>query len=154
MYRMLKTNGKSNCFELCWKLFLLVCKSPTLSLTFHKTEISWLFLRLFNLLCFILYYFCERWILSCEFTPLKGKKNFEDMLCIKPRRYVSGSLHLHLRANYPSFWRFPGGKNVAFDFSDACLFGHPVYFDYQDFFKLRFRLSCQHYNVGKLWGML
>ena len=138
MYRMRKTNGKSNCFELCWMLFLLVCKSPTLPLTFHETEIS--FLRLFNLLHFILYYFCESWILSCEFTPLKGKKNFEDMLCIKPQRYVSSSLHLHLRANYPSFGRFPGDKYVTFDFSDACLFGHPVYFDYQDFFKLRFRL--------------
>ena len=24
---------------------------------------------------------------------------------------------------------FAGDKNVAFDFSDACLLGHPVYFD-------------------------
>ena len=28
---------------------------------------------------------------------------------------------------------FTGDKNVTFDFSDACLFGHPVYFDYQDY---------------------
>jgi len=28
---------------------------------------------------------------------------------------------------------FTGDKNVAFDFSDACLFVHPVYFDHQDF---------------------
>ena len=27
---------------------------------------------------------------------------------------------------------FAGDKTVAFAFSDACLFGHPVYFDYQD----------------------
>ena len=26
-----------------------------------------------------------------------------------------------------------GDKNVAFDFSVACLLGHPVYFDYRDF---------------------
>ena len=35
---------------------------------------------------------------------------------------------------------FPGDKNVTFDFSDACLFGQPVYFDYQDFLKFCFRL--------------
>ena len=28
---------------------------------------------------------------------------------------------------------FIGDKNIAFNVSDACLFGHPVYFDYQDF---------------------
>ena len=35
---------------------------------------------------------------------------------------------------------FVGDKNVAFDFSKPCRFGHPVYFDYQDFFKLCFSL--------------
>ena len=28
---------------------------------------------------------------------------------------------------------FAGDKDIAFDFSDACLFRHPVYFDHQDF---------------------
>ena len=28
---------------------------------------------------------------------------------------------------------FAGDKNIAFNVSDAFLFGHPVYFDYQDF---------------------
>ena len=28
---------------------------------------------------------------------------------------------------------FTGDKNMAFNVSDACLFGHPLYFDYQDF---------------------
>ena len=40
---------------------------------FHQTEKSWLFERLFDLLRFILYYFCESMILSCEFTLLKEK---------------------------------------------------------------------------------
>ena len=51
---MRKTDGKSNCFKLCWKLFLLVCKSPTLLLTFHETEISWLFYD-FSI-CFVSFY--------------------------------------------------------------------------------------------------
>ena len=28
---------------------------------------------------------------------------------------------------------FVGDKNVDFEFPDACLFGHPFYFGYQDF---------------------
>ena len=35
---------------------------------------------------------------------------------------------------------FTGDINVAFDFLNPCLFGHSVYFDYQDFFKHCFRL--------------
>ena len=35
---------------------------------FHQTEKSWFFVLLFDLLRFILYYFCESMILSCEFT--------------------------------------------------------------------------------------
>ena len=66
-------------------------------------------------------------------------------MCLQPRRYLSVSVQLF----YP-FMQIPlhpadfrGDKIVAFDFSDACLFGQPVYnyFDYQDFFKLCFRLS-------------
>ena len=89
------------------------------------------FLRLFDSLRFTLYYFWESWILSCEFTLLKGKNNFEETLCLQPRRYVSISLRFHLYANYPSFSGFFEDKNVAFDFSDAYLFENPVYFDYQ-----------------------
>ena len=42
---------------------------------FHQTEKSWLFVLLFDLLRFILYYFCESMILSCEFTLLKEKNS-------------------------------------------------------------------------------
>ena len=38
-----KNKRELNGFELCSMLFLSVCKSPTLSLTFHQTEISWFF---------------------------------------------------------------------------------------------------------------
>ena len=49
---------------------------------------------------------------------------------------------------------FTGDKNVVFDFSDACLFGHPFYFDYQGFISLASDFSFQHFNVKKLWEML
>ena len=45
---------------------------------------------------------------------------------------------------------FTGDKNVAFDFSDACLFGHPFYFDYQDFISLASDFSFQHFNAEKI----
>ena len=41
-------------------------------------------LQLFNLLCFILYYFCESIILSCEFMLSKGK-NFLETLHLQPQ---------------------------------------------------------------------
>ena len=59
------------------------------------------------------------------------------------------SLRLHLHANFPSFGGFAGDKNIAFDFSDACLFGYPVYFDYQDFLVFALDLSFQSFNAGK-----
>ena len=77
---------------------------------------------------------------------LSKRKNFEETLCLQPRRYISILLHLHLNTNYP----FAGDKNVAFDFSDACLFGHLVYFDYQDFLSFASDFSFQRFNVEKL----
>ena len=35
-------------------------------------------------------------------------------------------------------------------FSDACLFEHPFYFDYQDFISLASDFSFQHFNAEKL----
>ena len=64
----------------------------------------------------------------------KGKKN-EEMLHLQPRRYVSISLHLHLYEIILRSADFARDKNVTFDFSDACLFVHPVYFDHQDFLR-------------------
>ena len=36
---------------------------------------------------------------------------------------------------------FAGDKNVDFEFSDACLFGHPSYFGSQDFISFRLFIS-------------
>ena len=53
MYRIPeKQFRKSNGFELCQKLFLSVCKSPTQSLTFHRTEISFYHFSI----CFVSFY--------------------------------------------------------------------------------------------------
>ena len=47
-------------------------------------------------------------------------------------------------------------KNVVFDFSDACLFGHPVHFDYHDFLSFTSDLAWDQ-AVGekvKKWGQI
>jgi len=76
---MRKTNDKSNCFELRWKLFLLVCKSPTLSLTFHETEISWLFYE-FSV-CFVSFYII---FVKAEF--------FHVNLCLQKEKKFQGNV--------------------------------------------------------------
>ena len=130
MYRMPeKQTGRamvSNCARSC---FWSVCKSPTLSLTFHQTEI-WLFYH-FSIcfLSFFLILFCVSWILL-----------HATAIHIYFASLTLMQITLHLAD-------FTGDKNVAFDFSDACLFGHPFYFDYQNFISLASDFSFQHFNA-------
>ena len=49
---------------------------------------------------------------------------------------------------------FTWDNNVTFDFSDACLFRHPVYFNGQDFLSVTSDFSWQWFNVVKLREML
>ena len=71
-----------------------------------------------------------------------------------PVQYLSISFHLH------SYWiplylmDFTWDNNVTFDFSDACLFRHPVYFNGQDFLSVTSDFSWQWFNVVKLREML
>ena len=104
----------------------------------------------------IVYYCCESIILSCEFTLSKGKKtlrkrcfySYSDTCLFRfPYTYRYMQITLHLAV-------FAGDKNISFDFSDAWRFGHPVYFDYQDFLGFTSDLSFQSFNAGKLSEML
>ena len=67
-----------------------------------------------------------------------------------PRWFISILLHLHF-CKLPFIWRISQETKIAFNFSDACLFGHPFYFDYQGFISLASDFSLQHFNVKKLW---
>ena len=101
MYRIPeKQFRKPNGFEVRYMLFLSVCKSPTQAGTFHWTEISWLFLPLLDLLRFILYYFVQAELFHADLRFQK-EENFEET-CLKPRQFVSISLHIRLYANYCS----------------------------------------------------
>ena len=132
MYRMPeKQTGcgmVSKCSQSC---FLLECKSPTLSLTFHQTEI-WLFYHF--LICFLPFYVI--FVLAGFFYM--------------SQRFISIFASLTLMQITLHLADFTGDQNVAFDFSDACLFGHPFYFDYQDFISLASDFSFQHFNAEKI----
>ena len=63
MYRIPeKQFRKPNGLELCYTLFLSVCKSPTQSHTFHWTEISWLFFYHFSI------WFVSFYIILCKLS--------------------------------------------------------------------------------------
>ena len=106
-------------------------------------------------ICFVSYYFCESWIPSCELTLSEGKKNLRKC-CV----YKQGDVYLFRFTRPLTLMQIPlhsadfaGDINVAFDFSGACLFGHPVYYDDQDFLSFASEFSFQSFNVGKLWEM-
>ena len=134
MYRIPeKQFRKPNGLELRYTLFLSVCKSPTQSLTFHRTEISWLFFNHFSI-CFVSFY-----IILCKLSSfmriyafkrkkLRGNVVFTTTaICILFRFTYA---YMQITVHPPDF---AGDKNIDFKFPNACLLGHPFYFGYQDF---------------------
>ena len=112
-------------------LFLSVWKSPTLSLTFHDTEISWLFNDI-STICFSFHIF-----VTAEFFHVNlpfQKENTWKKHCVynHGNTYLFRFTYTYIQITLLSV-DFTGDKNIAFNVSDACLFGHPVYFYYQDF---------------------
>ena len=117
---------KLNGFKLGQTLFLSVCKSPTQSLTFHRTEISWIFLPLFDLIRFILDYFVQAELFHANLRFQK-EKNFEET-CLQLWQFVSISLHLRLCANYCSSAGFRWRQKYPFWISKCLLFWAPLLF--------------------------
>ena len=68
------------------------------------------FLPLFDLIRFILYYFVQGELFHANLRFQK-ENNFEEALCLQPRRFVSISLHLRLYANYLSSAGFSWRQN-------------------------------------------
>ena len=113
-----------------------------------------IFFTTFRFDSFHTYYFCESWILSRELTLSEGKKTLRKC-CV----YNQGDMYLFCFTHTLTLMQIPlhsadfaGDINVAFDFSGACLFGHPVYFDDQDFLSFASEFSFQSF-VGKWWEM-
>ena len=72
--------------------------------------------------------------------------------------YNHGDLYLfrfsYTYTNYPSSGGFRARQKCPLSFPDACLFGHPFYFDYKDFISLTSEFSFQRFNAGKLWKVI
>ena len=85
--------------------------------------------------------FCASWVVSCEFTLSKGKKNFEEMLmCLQRRHFVSISLHLHLYTNYCLSAGVRWRRKCWFLIRRCLPFWAPFLFWLSRFYKLSFRL--------------
>ena len=141
MYRMPENNQEVKRFWAALEVFFFsVCKSPTQSLNFHRTEISWLFLPLFDLFRFILYYFVQAEFFHANLRFQKEKKNFEETLCLQPWQFASTLLHLHLYANYCSSAGFRWGQKWRFWIPKWLPFWAPFLFWLSRFYKLSFRL--------------
>ena len=131
-------------------LLLSVCKSPTLSLTFHQTQISWPFFYYFSI-CFVSFHII--FVQAVFFHVNLGFR--EKKKTLRKRVYNHGDSCLlrftHTYANYPFHLAdFAGDKNVAFHYPDVCLFVHPFYFDNQDFISFKLQTSFQRFNARKV----
>ena len=113
------------------KLFLI---SMQITYPFANFPSNWnmTFLPLSDLFPFFLYYFCASWILL-----------HATVIHIYFASLTLMQITLHV-ANFTGDL-----QNVAFNFSDACLFGYPFYFDCQEFISLASDFSFQHFNAQK-----
>ena len=114
---------------------------------------------LFDLFHILLYYFCDSIILSCQFTLSKEKKLRRNVafsttaICIHSASSTYKLLLIRQIWLETKIWPFSDFL-LSFSFSHACLLGHPVYFDHQDFLRFSSDFSFQLFNAGKLWEML
>ena len=132
MYRMPEKQSGSqtvlNCTRSCFYQYANHLPNHLLSIELKYPDF---FLPLFDLLCFILYYFVQ-----AEF--FHANLRFQKEKTSRKRVHNHGNLYL-FRFTYAYMQitvhppDFAGDKNVDFEFPDACLFGHPFYFGYQDF---------------------
>ena len=85
-------------------------------------------------ICFVSFY-----ILLCKLSSFMRLYAFKRKKTLRKRCvYNHGNSYLfcftytymQVTVHLPDF---TGDKNVDFDFPDACFFGHPFYFGYQDF---------------------
>ena len=142
MYRMQENNREVEQFWTALEVVFFrmqIKKSPTQLLTFHRTEISWLFLPLFDLFCFILYYFVQAEFFHAN-LHFQKEKNFEETFCLQPRQFASILLHLHLYVNYCSSAGFRWRQKCRFWIPRCLPFWAPFLFWLWRFYKLSFRL--------------
>ena len=138
-----------NCAQSCFYQYMQI------TYPFADFPSNWNILAFFPTFRFAL---CHFIFLKAEFFYMnlcfQKEKTFRKCVFIQPRRYITIMFISFASLFYPYIQiplhpaDFAGGNSVAFDFSDACLFGQPVYnyFDYQYF--LSFALNF-YFNLWK-----
>ena len=80
MYRKPENNQEVERFWTALEVGFFSVQITYPSLTFHRTEISGLFFTIFDLFCFILYYFVQAESIHANLRFQK-EKHFEETLC-------------------------------------------------------------------------
>ena len=132
MYRMPEKQTGCGMVSKFARIFFFISMQITYPFANFPSNWNMTFLTTFWFVSFHLYYFCASWILLCA-TAIHNIY-FASLTLMQ--------ITLHLAD-------FNGDQNAAFDFSDACLFGHPFYFDCQDFISLASDFSFQHFIMRK-----
>ena len=98
-----------NCARRCFYQYVNHLPNHLLSIELKYPDF---FLPLFDLIRLILYYFVQAKPFHANLRFQK-EKNFEEMLCLQPRQFVSISLHFRLYANYCSSAGFRWRQNKS-----------------------------------------
>ena len=141
MHRMPENNQEVKRFWAGLEIFFFFSMQITYPITYFRS--NWNILTFFTTFRFVSFHFilfCASWVLSCEFTLSKRKKNFEETLCLQPWQFASTLLHLHLYANYCSSAGFRWRRKWRFWIPKWLPFWAPFLFWLSRFYKLSFRL--------------
>ena len=112
------------------------CRSPTLSRTFHQTQISWLFYHFSS--CFVSFYiiFGLAVFFQVNLRFQREKKLRGNVVFTTTAIRICFAL-LAVIFKLPFIWRISLKTKMSPFLSQMLAFsGHPFYFDYQDFISL------------------
>ena len=135
MYRMPENNQEVKRFWAALEVFFFFSMQITYPITYFPSNWNILtFFTTFRFASFHFILFCASWVLSCEFTLSKRKKNTSRKRCVynhgNSRLLCFTYTYMQITVHPPDF---AGDKNGDFEFPNDCLFGHPFYFGYHDF---------------------
>ena len=141
--------------KLFWSVLKVVFITIDANLTYPNS------LQKSNLISWLLsFWFFLRFSISALYHFIFIKAKFFHLnLCFQKEKtlkkcvFTTTAIHIYFTSLFSPYMQIPlhavyfaGDKNVAFDFSDACLFGQRVYnyFDYQYFLSFA---SDFHFNL-------
>ena len=123
-------------------LLSIKLKYPDLFTTFRSAS--------FHFMLFL----CKVYSLICFYAFKRKKLRWNVVFTTTATCICFASLTLIQITHHLADFARDKNAHAPFHFPDACLFGHPFYFDYKDFISLASEFSFQRFNAGKLWKVI